>query len=47
MRAAVLEAPGEPLVIRDDLSIRNPRPGEDHTAPDPGTSVNAGRHPLR
>lgn len=28
MRAAVLEAPGEPLVIRDDLSIRDPRPGE-------------------
>lgn len=28
MRAAVLEAQGKPLVIRDDLEIADPRPGE-------------------
>jgi Zn-dependent alcohol dehydrogenase len=28
MRAAVLEAPGKPAVLRDDLTIADPRPGE-------------------
>lgn len=28
MRAAVLEGPGKPLVIRNDISIIDPRPGE-------------------
>lgn len=28
MRAAVLEAPGQPLVVRDDIEIIEPRVGE-------------------